>query len=81
MKITLRETSTSRNGTRHVHAVAIDDNHKGTLLTWRLLSIVLAVMISLTVHRYAESGIIALCGEHLGEVIEYVGEWFGRLDI
>lgn len=79
MKITLRETSTSRNGTRHVHTVALDESHRGTLLTWRMLSIALAVLISLTMHRYEESGIIALCGEHLGEVVEYVGEWFGRL--
>jgi len=79
MKITFRATSTDSHGTRHTHSVALDDSHKGTLLMWRLLSILLAVVISLTMHRYEESGLLALFGEHLGEVVEYVGEWFGRL--
>jgi hypothetical protein len=79
MKITLRESSTDRNGTRHVHSVALDDSHKGTLLMWRLLSIALAVIMSVTMHNLEASGLLALFGEHLGEVVEYVGEWFGRL--
>jgi hypothetical protein len=79
MKITLRTTSTSANGTHHVHTVALDDSHRGTLLTWRMLSIALAVLISVTMRRYEEGGILALCGEHIGEAVEYVGEWFGKL--
>lgn len=65
----------------HVHAVQIDDSHKTTLFMWRMLSIGLAVVLSLALKRYEESGLIALFGEHFGEVVEYVGEWFGRLDL
>lgn len=79
MKITLRATSTDRHGAHHVHSVALDDSHKGTLLLWRMLSIALAVVMSLTMHNLEASGLLALFGEHLGEVVEYLGEWFGKL--
>jgi hypothetical protein len=74
-------TAPAAKAVAHVHAVQLDDSHKTTLFMWRLLSIGLAIVLSVAMKRYEESGLIALFGEHLGEVVEYVGVWFGRLDL
>ncbi len=66
-----------------VHAAVVrvhaPDTDRTCLFMWRMLSIALAVVTAVTMDKWEVSGMVALFGEHAGETIEYVGEWFAKM--
>ena len=54
------------------------DVDRNCLLCWRLFSVLLAIVILPVLHSLDVAGAVAIFGEHAGEVIEYVGEWFAK---
>jgi len=61
------------------HTAATDRTDRTCLLAWRLFSLGVAVALAACLHSWEASGAVAIFGEHAGECVEYIGEWFGRM--